>query len=1242
MRSFRLCSSTIFSSQTKRSFTDRIKASVCAAMIALLVVGTMGVPASAAGISGSTGASVNENAASSKSRTTSLAPEDAKLELQRANQQLNEAKAEKERSASAYSIAVANYNSSLSTRSASEESARQAAAAASAAFDKALSEAFEAASAAKNALNAAQIAYDDATAMREAALNDYANAQKAEEEARAAYEEALALLPSDMKPALEELESAKEALANAKAQAAGALSAFENAKTGLASAQANATAAKAALAEAERSHASANATYTDAKRTYDAAVSALNAAESEEEIAALSSELESARTALSTAQENERAANKNLADAQEALVSANNNAANAQTEYDEAKAAYDAFSIEALEVAKEEAETAYNAALEEYGTAKDLADKTSEQLEAATSVKEAAEAKRLETNYAWIDAYEVYKAAKLEYDAAINGVEGHQEFIVSLYDFFVDMNSTSALAEFTRFYNGVEQTEINQATESGKTGDATDYRNVLRALNTIRDLNSIRSSLGLSELKVIDVFMAHETVSTNWSSQIFAHSKGCGGENLAWGWVNPLSGWYDKEKRIWDNAVETKQYTYIDSTTNKSVTVTLPDNIADLTPTEIRYDISYEFYEAVGHYFNCIAPNYMYTGAAISNDSDTIYNVCYGQSYGYYNALPAGESAYSVDEWESRFLNWVAQKAAESTIPTAQDQYKFEIEGVLVQDTAISKFAAADYIAGNATSDYTAALKADEAAQADLTSKTEIMNASKSSFDSASLAYENADSDHEAAALSLASLKGTLDRAIEAIDLANTEVDQAVFDAKNATNAVQTAISTLNSKSANYEAIVEKHNKLVSEVSNAYAPYAAAQAVLDEAETALQMASSSNTAAEEAVTNATSRVNYTEAYVATTNSAFQSAQDRLDAAQAAVDTFSEVAEEFNIASDELDRAIERVDLCTVANMEANERMHDCIVALSSATKQSENTDNKLARAQALSYEDALQNPVEDPDFAFLNEYVEKQREAEALIPFAVQNALIAEKAMNEAKSNYAVAYDAWTEAATIQKVAQANYDTHFAKSGKWVKSGKRWWYRYSDGTYPSSTKLIINNATYRFDASGWMRTGWVKENGNWYYHFNSGAQAIGWFKQGGKWYYLDPNNNGAMKTGWYSVGGKQYYSNSSGAMLTGWIKSGKYWYYANSSGVKITGWKKIGSKWYYLDPENNGIMKTGWLTETGSQKQYYLSSSGAMVTGWFHSPTNSWHYFYGNGVMAKGAWVGKYYLDSTGVWTRSR
>ena len=83
--------------------------------------------------------------------------------------------------------------------------------------------------------------------------------------------------------------------------------------------------------------------------------------------------------------------------------------------------------------------------------------------------------------------------------------------------------------------------------------------------------------------------------------------------------------------------------------------------------------------------------------------------------------------------------------------------------------------------------------------------------------------------------------------------------------------------------------------------------------------------------------------------------------------------------------------------------------------------------------------------------------------------------------------------------------------------GEWKKAadGVRWWYRNSDGTWPT----------------GWAQLPW---NGriDWYYFDAEGYMVTGWVTYGGQKYYLHPVSDGTqgyMYTGWHMIGGKWYY-----------------------------------------------------------------------------------------------------------------
>ncbi|MSA00220.1 family 43 glycosylhydrolase [Lactonifactor sp. BIOML-A3] len=198
----------------------------------------------------------------------------------------------------------------------------------------------------------------------------------------------------------------------------------------------------------------------------------------------------------------------------------------------------------------------------------------------------------------------------------------------------------------------------------------------------------------------------------------------------------------------------------------------------------------------------------------------------------------------------------------------------------------------------------------------------------------------------------------------------------------------------------------------------------------------------------------------------------------------------------------------------------------------------------------------------------------------------------------------------------------------------WLKDRSCWYYLNGDGSMATGW-VMAGGAWYYCNGSGIMQTGWLKESGTWYYLKDSGAMATGWLLDGTTWYYL--NANGSMATGWIKIGNTWYYCNGSGAMQTGWIKSGTTWYYLKNSGAMATGWLLDGTTWYYL--KSSGAMVTGWVKDGSTW--YYCSGSGAMQTGWVYTGGN-YYYLYDNGAMAANTWIGKYYVNGSGVWTKTR
>lgn len=172
-----------------------------------------------------------------------------------------------------------------------------------------------------------------------------------------------------------------------------------------------------------------------------------------------------------------------------------------------------------------------------------------------------------------------------------------------------------------------------------------------------------------------------------------------------------------------------------------------------------------------------------------------------------------------------------------------------------------------------------------------------------------------------------------------------------------------------------------------------------------------------------------------------------------------------------------------------------------------------------------------------------------------------------------------------------------------------------------------------NGLWYFYGPDGEKQTGWINDNGTSYYLDATGAMQTGWLLDNGKWYFL--KSSGAMATGWAYDSGKWYFLGSSGQMLTGWQFDAGAWYFLAGSGQMVTGWLKDNNCWYYL--ASNGVMKTGWVFTGG--KWYYLGSSGAMTTGWLYDG-GKWYYLNTDGSMKKSSWIqsgkDRFYLGTGG------
>ncbi len=159
-------------------------------------------------------------------------------------------------------------------------------------------------------------------------------------------------------------------------------------------------------------------------------------------------------------------------------------------------------------------------------------------------------------------------------------------------------------------------------------------------------------------------------------------------------------------------------------------------------------------------------------------------------------------------------------------------------------------------------------------------------------------------------------------------------------------------------------------------------------------------------------------------------------------------------------------------------------------------------------------------------------------------------------------------------------------------------------------------------------------TGWVQENGEWFWYDRDGSRVEDeWKKSGNDWYWLDSDENGAMALDkLIEDDGDTYYVNSTGAMIrNAWVSivnedqddddpAEYHWYYFQSNGKaykkgdgSTTRFRTINGKRYAFD--DDGKMLYGWVNAVGEREtdddgwetaDYYLGdwNDGSMKTGW--------------------------------------
>ncbi|MBR3158788.1 MAG: BspA family leucine-rich repeat surface protein [Atopobiaceae bacterium] len=367
------------------------------------------------------------------------------------------------------------------------------------------------------------------------------------------------------------------------------------------------------------------------------------------------------------------------------------------------------------------------------------------------------------------DATSDVAAAQAAVDAKV--AEAEAQAAQGSFGFFQSVGATDAV-------DALENCNYKDKIKKGEEVDATSLDNMKASFQWIRKLNEIRSGLGLSELKVTNLLMAYAQADADYSDTVIGHAQQfsdlsltgyISGENAAWNWgSNPFSQWYDQEKGYFDAAY--KSITGNSTVpTGEAAYTWYKSNVSAVT----QYLSSNYPNKSVGHYINDINPNFSACGFGVCTRG-TKYGYTYVQFFG------GNTAAYTVDEYEQRFLEYYATVRGDG-VAAAEKQVLSAAKATQAQKkTALDEANAA---LATAQSEKEAADDAVTAAQNVLTSLQDQTEGLVSSRDGAQAALATAEA-------AVPAKQATYDEAKSALDSFNgTARMEAAEDAVNAAKA---------------------------------------------------------------------------------------------------------------------------------------------------------------------------------------------------------------------------------------------------------------------------------------------------------------------------------------------------------------------------------------------------------------------------------------------------------------------
>ena len=199
----------------------------------------------------------------------------------------------------------------------------------------------------------------------------------------------------------------------------------------------------------------------------------------------------------------------------------------------------------------------------------------------------------------------------------------------------------------------------------------------------------------------------------------------------------------------------------------------------------------------------------------------------------------------------------------------------------------------------------------------------------------------------------------------------------------------------------------------------------------------------------------------------------------------------------------------------------------------------------------------------------------------------------------------------------------------------------------------SNTGFAHKDGKVYYVENGQLSKGWKSINAKsedskegthkvWIYVSQTGEVQTGWVQDNGSWYYLseltgEQKGIGLMQKGFLEVNKTFYYFDESGAMKENqWFQTTEGWYYADKSGsVKVDEWFQVGNKWYAASGKGT-ILTNVFLPY--KDEVYHFNESGVMAENEWFEVNGGWFYASKSGAILRNTTTPDgYYVNANGI-----